>query len=70
MLEEVCLGIDELEAVRLSDLQEMYQADAAEKMEVSRQTFGNILKSVHAKIADALINGKAIRVESNAPVSY
>ena len=63
-LMEVTLELDEFEAIRLSDLDEMYQADAAEKMGVSRQTFGNIIKSAHKKIADALVNGKAIRIEA------
>jgi predicted DNA-binding protein (UPF0251 family) len=62
-LEEVVLGVDEMEAIRLADAEGMYQADAAEKMGVSRQTFGNIIKAAHQKIADALINGKAIRIE-------
>ena len=72
-LEEVVLGIDEVEAMRLADLEGLYQADVAEKMGVSRQTVGNMLNRVHQKIADALINGKALRIDhdsnqgSNAP---
>lgn len=62
-LETVCLTFDELEAVRLTDLEELYQADAALKMNVSRQTLGNIVKSAHKKIAEALIKGKAIKIE-------
>lgn len=62
-LEEVILSIDEIEAIRLSDFEGLYQADAAEKMGVSRQTLGNILKSARKKIADALINGKCIKLE-------
>jgi predicted DNA-binding protein (UPF0251 family) len=65
-LQTVNLTVDELEAVRLTDLEELYQADAAEKMSVSRQTLGNILKSAHKKIAEALIQGKAIRIEGGA----
>ncbi len=63
MLEEVNLTLDELEAVRLADFEEQYQEKAAEIMGISRQTFGNILNSAHKKIADALINGKAIKIE-------
>jgi predicted DNA-binding protein (UPF0251 family) len=59
-LAEVILDVDELEALRLADLEEMYQNDAAEKMGVSRQTFGNIVKRARQKVADALINGKAL----------
>lgn len=65
-LQTVNLTLDELEAVRLTDLEELYQADAAEKMSVSRQTLGNIIKSAHKKIAEALILGKAIRIEGGA----
>ncbi len=62
-LEQVSLKLDELEALRLADFEGMYQADAAKKMNVSRQTFGLIIKQAHKKIADALINGKAIQIE-------
>lgn len=68
-LQTVNLTVDELEAVRLTDLEELYQADAAEKMNISRQTLGNIIKSAHKKIAEALIKGKAIRIEGG-PVEY
>jgi len=63
MLEEVDLTLDELEAVRLADLEGLYQEDAAVKMNVSRQTFGNIVTSAHKKIADALLNGKALHIK-------
>ena len=63
MLEEVNLNLDELEAVRLADLEGLYQEDAAKKMDVSRQTFGNIINSAHQKIADALLNAKALKIE-------
>jgi predicted DNA-binding protein (UPF0251 family) len=63
MLEEVQLTLDELEAIRLSDLEGLYQEQAAEKMKVSRQTFGNIIQSAHRKIADFLVNGKALLVQ-------
>jgi len=55
--------LGELEAVRLADLEAMYQENAAEKMNVSRQTFGNILNSAHRKIADCLVNAKALKME-------
>lgn len=63
-LEEIQLRADELEALRLADLEGLYQNDAADLMGVSRQTFGNILKRAHQKVADALINCKAIRMNS------
>ena len=62
-LEEVNLTLDELEAIRLADLGELYQEDAAKKMNISRQTFGNIINSAHKKIADALLNAKALKIE-------
>ena len=62
-LEEVNLTLDELEAIRLADLGGLYQEDAAKKMNVSRQTFGNIINSAHKKIADALLNAKALKIE-------
>ena len=62
-LEEVNLTLDELEAIRLADMGELYQEDAAKKMNVSRQTFGNIINSAHKKIADALLNAKALKIE-------
>lgn len=63
MLEEINLTLDELETVRLADLEGLYQEDAAKKMDISRQTFGNIVNSAHKKIADALLNGKALKIE-------
>jgi len=62
-LEEVNMTIDELEALRLADLEGLYQEEAANRMNVSRQTFGNIIDSAHKKIADSIINSKAIRIE-------
>jgi len=63
VLEEVSLSIEEVEAVRLKDLEAMEQEEGAEKMNVSRPTFQRILVSARQKIADAVINGKAIRIE-------
>jgi len=62
-LEEITLAVDEFEALRLADLDGLYQEDAAARMNVSRATFGRILESAHKKVADALINGKAIKIE-------
>lgn len=63
MLEEVMLSLEEAEAVRLKDLEGLEQADGAESMNVSRPTFQRVLASARQKIADALLNGKAIRIE-------
>lgn len=72
MLEQVILTEDEWEAVRLADKEGLYHEQAAERMNVSRQTFGRILESARRKIADALVSGKALliqggRVEFTAP---
>ena len=62
-LEEVVLTIDEFEAIRLADLESLYQETAAERMKISRPTFGRILESAHKKVAEALVQGKALKVE-------
>lgn len=61
-LEVVSVTVDELEAIRLADYNGIYHEKGAEKMGISRQTFGRILSSAHKKISDALINGKAIQI--------
>ncbi len=61
-LQEIVLEVDELEAVRLADLESQYQEVAAKRMGISRQTFGNIIDRAHAKIAVALIRGRALRI--------
>ena len=63
LLEQVILTEDEWEAVRLSDVEGLYQEQAAERMNISRQTFGRIIDSARKKIADALVNGKALVIE-------
>jgi len=63
MLEEVILSVDEFEAIRLADLEGFYQAQAAERMKVSRQTFGRIVESAHKKVAEVLVTGKALKIE-------
>jgi len=62
-LEGVILTLDEFEAVRLACLEELKQVDAAKLMKVSRPTFSRILTSAQRKIADGLVNIKAIRIE-------
>jgi len=62
-LQNVVLSVDEVEAMRLADLLGLYQVDAAEKMKVSRQTFGRIVQSARRKIAEALVEGKTICIE-------
>lgn len=62
-LERVALMLDEVEALRLADLEGMYQEPAAELMRVSRPTFARIVESARRKVADALIHGKALCIE-------
>jgi len=62
-LEEIILRMDEFEAIRLADLEKLHQEDAAEKMKISRQTFGRIVNSARRKVADALVEGKALKIE-------
>ena len=59
----VVLTLDELEAIRLADLLGMYQEQAGERMNISRQTFGRIIESAHRKVAEVLVEGKALRIE-------
>jgi predicted DNA-binding protein (UPF0251 family) len=62
-LDEVVLENDEVEALKLHDVDGLEQTEAAKKMRISQPTFGRILDSAYKKIADALIKGKAIRIE-------
>jgi len=62
-LEETILTVDEFEAIRLKDLEGLDQENAARKMKISQPTFFRLLDSARKKIADALVNGKAIRIE-------
>ncbi len=62
-IDEISLTFDEYEALRLGDLEELYQEDAAKEMNISRQTFGNIIHSAHKKIAESIVYGKAIKIE-------
>jgi predicted DNA-binding protein (UPF0251 family) len=62
-LQEVSLSVEELEAIRLKDMVDLEQEACAERMRVSRPTFCRILESARAKLADALVTGKAIKIE-------
>lgn len=62
-LEQIGLGLDELEALRLADLEGLYQEEAAARMNVSRPTFGRIISEARRKVADAIINGKVLVIE-------
>ncbi len=61
-LEEVELTVDELEALRLANIERLSQTAAAEKMRIHQSTFHRTIQRAREKITDALINGKAIRI--------
>ncbi|MCK5039863.1 MAG: DUF134 domain-containing protein [Candidatus Aenigmarchaeota archaeon] len=62
-LQEVELTIEELESLRLSDLEELSQTDSAQKMHIHQSTFQRTLSRARQKITDALVNGKAIKIK-------
>jgi predicted DNA-binding protein (UPF0251 family) len=61
-LAEIFLSVDECEALCFADRQGMYQEQAAKRMGISRQTFGNIIESARKKTAEAILCGKALRI--------
>ncbi|MFC1454711.1 DUF134 domain-containing protein [Candidatus Undinarchaeota archaeon] len=67
-LEVVELGLDEFEALRLSDAEDINQEDAAKRMEISQPTFHRILSTARKKVASSLVNGQAIKIDSSVKV--
>ena len=65
-LEEVTLSVDELEALRLADREGLTAIDAAQHMRVSRHTFGRTLAAARRKVATALSQGQALRIEGGS----
>ena len=63
------LSIEELEAIRLCDLLQIEQNEAADRMGVSRKTLWNDLQKARQKVADALVNGKAIEISGGEYVN-
>ena len=61
-LEEVTLGHDEWEAIRLRYKERLNQTESAKKMHISQSTFQRTLSSANQKIAEALVSGKAIKI--------
>jgi uncharacterized protein len=62
-IEEVVIGQDEVEAIRLKNLLGFPQEEAATQMGVSQPTFHRLINAAHQKITEAIINGKALRIE-------
>jgi uncharacterized protein len=65
-LSETVLHLDELEALRLADYEGHYHEAAARQMNISRATFGRILDEARRKVAGAIINGHALKIETNS----
>lgn len=63
-LREIELEADELEALRLADVEELYHTEAAKRMKVSRQTFDRIAGRARKKVSEALVKGLALRIVS------
>lgn len=62
-LEEIILLADEVESLKLDEIDDLEQVEAAKRMNISQPTFARILASAHKKIAEAVIKGKAIKIE-------
>jgi predicted DNA-binding protein (UPF0251 family) len=62
-LEDVALTVEEAEAIRLKDLEGLEQQQCAQRMRISRTTFHRVLQSARRKVADVLVNGKAMRIQ-------
>ena len=62
-IEEIILTIEEMEAIRLADVEQLDQAIAAESMEISRPTFHRIVTLAHQKIASALWQGQVLKID-------
>ena len=61
--EEVILHMDEFEALKLSDFQMFSQTEGAMAMRLSRASFGRAVRQARRKVADALVNGKVIKIQ-------
>lgn len=74
LLKEVCLSVEEAEAIRLKDLEGLEQEECSQRMHISRPTFHRVLGSARKKVAESLINGKAIRIDGGnfemAPIPF
>ena len=62
-VDEIVISVEEMEAIRLADMEGLDQGPAAEQMVISRPTFHRILTKAHAKIAQFLWQAKSLRIE-------
>ncbi|MFA7141708.1 MAG: DUF134 domain-containing protein [Candidatus Paceibacterota bacterium] len=60
---EVELTVEEVEALRLKNIENLKQVECALKMNTSQSTFQRILSSAYKKISEAIIKGKAIKIK-------
>jgi uncharacterized protein len=65
-LDEIILSFEEIEALRLKDVNNLNQTKAAKEMEISQSTFFRVLSNARKKVSDAIVNGKAIRVQGGS----
>ncbi len=65
-LEEIVLAVDELEALRLKDLEGLEQYECAARMNVAQSTLQRILVGAREKVARAIVEGKALRIQGGA----
>ncbi len=68
LLDEVVLPLEGFEAMRLADFESLSQEEGAERMKVSRATFGRIVEAARRAVTDALLHGKALRIEGGEAV--
>ncbi len=61
-LEEIVLTHEEIEALRLKDVENLEQNECAKKMGISQPTFFRVIRNARKKSSDAIVNGKAIRI--------
>lgn len=69
LLDFVELELDEAEAIRLADYEQLYHEQAGKQMGISRQTFSRLLTAAHRKISDAIINGKCLIIKEGDSLS-
>jgi predicted DNA-binding protein (UPF0251 family)/predicted Fe-Mo cluster-binding NifX family protein len=62
-LEEIYLPFEGYESLRLADLEGLRQDEAAERMKISRQTFGRILSEARKAVTEAIVKGLVLRIE-------
>jgi len=65
-LQRIIIYEDEIEAIKLADLQSLYQEEASKEMQISRPTFSRLIESARKKVADAIINSKVLEISKRS----